>query len=327
MLRYYQKALKELEKSNDKHETKSEVKEPHNEQVFNGQTLTNNRKRKKCDERESSHTRVTKRGGELKKKKKRKKSKEDLTVIKAVARHDNVDVNEVRKRDKKKEKKKKEKRLEMDSDAGNSNDRQISSSRFSDSRIDPQIVPKEIKRKRKRDCLTELSEATFKKSKHSAKISKSQKHSDKETRDDMRESNFSCNGRIENMHTSNSMESSNFIQTTNTSSFEISPRNSTQSSTHVSKKSSRSGKESTKESQKPKKRKKKTRDLKSTKPSSKDNLLNGNNDGTEVVRERVEPMLKMDEAKFREAVKISNKIHETYTLSKERLQALAEEGE
>ena len=325
MLRYYQKALKELEKSNDKHEAKSEVKELHNEQVVNGQTSVNNRKRKKSDEEESSHTHVTKRDGEFKKKKKRKKSKEDLTVIKAVARHDNVDTNEVRKRDKKKKKKKKEKRLEMDSDAGNSSDRQISSSWVSESRIDPQIVPKEIKRKtkRKKECLTELSEATFKKSKHSAKISKSQKHSDKETRDDMRESNFSCNGRLKNVHTSNSMESSN------TSSFEMSPRSSTQSSTHVSKKSSRSGKELTKENRKLKKRKKRTRDLKSTKPSSEDNLLNGNNDGTEVdvIRERVEPILEMDEAKFREAVKISNKIHETYTLSKERLQALAKEGE
>lgn len=320
-------ALKELEKSNDKHEAKSEVKEPQNEQVVNGQTLTNNRKRKKSDEQESSHTHVTKRGGELKKKKKRKKSKEDLQVIKAVARHDNVDVNEVRKRDKKKEKKKKEKRLEMDADAGNSNDRQISSSRFSESRIDPQIVPKEIRRKRKKDGRTELSEVMFKKGKHSAKISKSQEGSDKETHNDIEESNFSCNGRKENIHTSNFMESSNLIQTTNTSRFEISPRSSTQSSTHVSKKSSRSGKESTKESQKLKKRKNRTRDLESTKTSSKDNRLNGNNDGTEVIRERVVPMLKMDEAKFREAVKISNEIHETYTLSKERLQALAKKGE
>jgi len=158
------------------------------------------------------------------------------------------------------------------------------------------------------------------------KKSKSQNRKDRETRDELQESIFSCDGGIENLHASNSLESINLIPTTNTFSFETSPRGSPQSSTHVSKKSSQSGKESAKESQKLKMRKKRTKDLKSTKLASTDNILNSNDNGTVVVRERAEPTLKMDETKLREAVKISNKIHETWTLSKERLQALAEEG-
>lgn len=282
MFRYYQKALKDLEKSNDKHEAVGEIEGLHHEQVVSGQTSVNNRKRKKSDQRESSHTHETKRDSELKKKKKRKKSIEDWTDIEAVTRHDNVNLNEVRKKEKKKKKKKKKRRLEIDFEAGNSNDRESFTTRFNKPTIDPPIVSnnKESKKKRKWECLTEFSEETVKKGKQNLhQTSKSQKRRDRET------------------------------------------------STHVSKKSSQSGKKSTKQDQKLKMRKKRTKDLKSSVDVSKDNFLNGNNNATEVMKERVEPTLKMDEAKLREAVKISNKIHETWTLSKERLQALAEEGE
>lgn len=330
MFRYYQKALKDLEKSNDKHEAVGGIEGLHHEKFVNGQTSVNNRKRKKSDQRESSHTHETKRDSELKKKKKRKKSIEDWTDIEAVTRHDNVNLNEVRKKEKKKKKKKKKRRLEIDFEAGNSNDRESFTTRFNKPTIDPPIVSnnKESKKKRKWECLTEFSEETVKKGKQNLhQTSKSQKRRDRETCDETRGRNFSCNGRIENVHTSNSVESSTLTRTTNTCSFEISPRSSPQSSTHVSKKSSQSGKKSTKQDQKLKMRKKRTKDLKSSVDVSKDNFLNGNNNGTEVMKERVEPTLKMDEAKLREAVKISNKIHETWTLSKERLQALAEEGE
>ena len=332
MLRYYQKALKELKKSNDKQEAVGEVEELHHEQVVNGQTSVNNRKRKKSDQQKSCDTHVAKRDSELKKKKKRKKSKEDWTVIEAVTRHDSVDANEVRKRVKeKKKKKRKKKRLESHFHAGNSNERESFSTLFIESRIDPPIMSnnKEKTKKRKRECLTEFSGGTVNKSKHSAKTSKPQKRRDRELRDEMRESNFSCNGRTENLQALNSLESSNLIPTTNTStfSFETSPRSSPQSSMHVSKKSSQSGKELAKENQKLKTRKKRTKDLKSTKASSTDNILNSNSNGTVVVRERAEPTLNMDKAKLREAVKISNKIHETWTISKERLEALAKEGE
>ena len=330
MLRYYQKALKELEKSSVKHEAVGEVEEPHYEQVVNGRTSVNNRKRKKSDQPETG-THLTKRDRELslKKKEKSMKSKEDWKVIEAANRHDNVNANEVRKtKKKKKKKKKKEKIKRLEFDAGNSNGRERFTRQFIESGIDPPIVSDNKEKKRKRECLTELPERTIKKGKKSAKTSKSQKRRDRETCDEIQESNFSSNGRTENLHTSNSVESSNLIQTTSTftSSFETSPGNSPQSSTHVYKKSSHSGKESAKENQKRKTRKEKTKDQKSAKPSSTDNILNSNDNGTEVVRERAEPTLKMDEAKLREAVKISNRIHETWTLSKEKLQALAEEG-
>ena len=318
--------LKELEKSNHRQEATGEVEE-HHEQVVNGQTSVNNRKRKKSDQQESSGTHVRESDGEIKKKKKTKKSKKDWTAVEAVTRPDNVDANDVRKREKKKKKKKK-KRSEIDSDPGKSNDRDSFSSQINESRIDPPFEPndKKIKRKRKRECLTEFSKRTvINKGKHSAKASKSHKRRDRETHDEMQES-FSRNGRIENIHTLNSVESSNSIQTTNTCNLEISPRTSSQSSTHVSKKSSQSGKRSAKESQKLKMRKKKTKGLKSAKAASEGNILNGNNNGTEVRRERVEPIPTMDEAKLKEAVEISDKIHETWTISKGRLQALAEEG-
>lgn len=339
MLRYYQKALKELEKSSDKHEAMGkkhqamdEVEGLHYEQVVNGQTSVNKGKRKKSDLEESYDTHVTKRDSELKKKKKRKKSREDWRAIEAETRHDNVDANEVRKREKKKKKKK---RLESEFNAGNSNGLESLSPQFNEARTDPPVMSnnKEKKRKRKRECLTEFSEGTVKKFKHSAKTSKSQKHRDRETPDKMRDSNFSFNGRID-LHASISVESSNLIPTTNTctcaSSFEIpiSPRSSPQASTHVYKKSLQSGKDSAKEDQKLTTRKKRPKDLTSTKALhvSADDTLNSNDNGTEVVRERAEPTLTMDKAKLREAVKISNKIHETWTLSKQRLQALAEEG-
>ena len=192
----------------------------------------------------------------------------------------------------------------------------------------------EKNRKRKRECLTEFSEGTVNISKHSAKTSKSQKHRDRETTDKIQDSNFSCNGRTENLHASISVESNNLIPATNTctcaSSFEIhvnvSPESSSQSSVHVYKKSLQSGKDSAKENPKLKARKKKIKDLRSTKASSADNILNSNDNGTEFVKERAEPTLTMDESKLREAVKICNKIHETWTLSKQRLQELAKEG-
>ena len=327
MFRYYQKALNELEKSSVRHEVVGEVEELHYEQVVKGQTSVNNRKRKKSDQPENSDT---KGDSEIKKKGKMKKSKEDGTAIEAVTRHDNVNANEVRKREKKKKKKKKKKkikRLESDFDAGNSDGRERFSTQFNESRIDPPIMSNNKEKKRKRECLTDLP-GIVKKGKHSPKTSKFQKRRDREACDKMQESNFSCNGRIENLHTSNSVKSSNLTATTNTfkTSFEASPGSTPQSSTHVSKKSLQSGKESAKENQKLKTRKKRTKDQKSTKPTSTDNILNDNDNGTEVVKERAEPTLKIDEAKLKEAVKISNRIHETWTLSKERLQALAEEG-
>ena len=270
-----------------------------------------------------------KRDSEIKKKEKMKKSKEDGTAIEAVTRHENVNANEVRKREnKKKKKKKKIKRLESDFNAGNSDGRERFLTQFNESRIDPAIMSNNKEKKRKRECLTELPEGIVKKGKHSPKTSKFQKRRDREARDRVQESNFSCNGRIENLHTSNSVKSSNLTATTNTftSIFETSPGSTPQSSTHVSKKPLQSGKESAKENQKLKTRKKKTKDQKSTKPTSTDNIVNDNDNGTEVVKERAKPTLKMDEAKLKKAVKISNRIHETWTLSKERLQALAEEG-
>ena len=336
MLRYYQKALKELEKSSDKHEAMgkkhqamNEVEEPHNEQIVNGQTSVNKRKRKQSDLEESYDTHVTKRDGELKKKKERKKLREDWTAIEAETRHDNVDANEVRKR----EKKKKKKRLESDFNAGKSNGLENFSPQFNESRTDPPVMSNNKEKKRKRECLAEFSEGTVKKFKHSAKTSKSQKHRDRETADKMRDSNFSFNGKID-LHAPISVESSNLIPTTNTctcaSSSEkpVSPRSSPQSSTHVYNKSLQSGKDSAKENQKLTTKKKRPKDRKSTKALhvSADDTLNSNDNGAEVVRERAEPTLTMDKAKLREAVKISNKVHETWTLSKQRLQALAEEG-
>lgn len=340
MLRYYQKALKELEKSSDKHEAMGEkhgamgeVEKPHREEVVNGQTSVNNRKRKRSDQHESSDTHVTKKDSESKKKKKRKTSKEDWTVTEAETRHDNVDTNEVRKREKKKKTKK---RLKSDFNAGNSSGRESFSPQLNESRTDPPVMSniKEKNRKRERECLTEFSEGTVKIRKHSAKTSKSQKHRDRETPDKIQDSNFSCNGRTENLHASISVESNNLIPATNTctcaSSFEIhvnvSPKSSSQSSVHVYKKSLQSGKDSAKENPKLKARKKKVKDMRSTKASSADNILNSNDNGTEFVKERAEPTLTMDESKLREAVKICNKIHETWTLSKQRLQELAKEG-
>ena len=338
MLRYYQKALKELEKSSDKHEAMGEkhgamgeVEEPHYEQVGNGQSsgkYYNNRKRKRSDQHESSDTHVTKTDSELKK---RKKSKEDWTVIEEETSHDNADANEVRKREKKKEK-----RLESYFDAGNSNARESFSPQFNESRTDTSVMSNKKEKKRKRKCLIEFSEGIVKKGKHSAKTSESQEHRDRETTDMIRDSNFSCNGRTENLPASVSVESSNLIPTTNTctcsctSSFEIpaSPRSSSQSSSYVYKKSLQSGKDSAKENQKLKVRKKRSEDLKSTRASSvDDNILNSNDNGTAAKKERAEPTLTMDEAKLREAIKISNKIHETWTLSKQRIQELAKEGE
>ena len=338
MLRYYQKALKELEKSSDKHEAMGEkhqamdeIEGLHYEQVVNGQTSINKRKRKKSDLEESYDTHVTERDSELKKKMKRKKSREEWPAMEAETRHDNVDANEVRKI----EKKKKKKRLESDFNVGNSNGLEGFSPQFNESRTDPPVMSnnKEKKRKRKRECLTEFSEGTVKNFKHSAKTSKSQNHRGRETPDKMRDSNFSFNGRID-LHASISVESSNLIPTTNTctcaSSLEIpiSRRSSPQSSTYVYKMSLQSGKDSAKEDQKLTTRKKRPKDLTSTRALhvSADDTLNSNDNGTEAVRERAEPTLTMDKAKLREAFKISNKIHETWTLSKQRLQALAEEG-
>lgn len=63
-------------------------------------------------------------------------------------------------------------------------------------------------------------------------------------------------------------------------------------------------------------RKKKIKDLRLIKVSSVDNILNSNDNGIEFVKERVELILIMDELKFREVVKICNKIYEIWIFFK-----------
>lgn len=63
-------------------------------------------------------------------------------------------------------------------------------------------------------------------------------------------------------------------------------------------------------------RKKKVKDMRLIKVSSVDNILNSNDNGIEFVKERVELILIMDELKFREVVKICNKIYEIWIFFK-----------
>ncbi|KAJ7360330.1 Homeobox protein Nkx-2.1 [Desmophyllum pertusum] len=93
-------------------------------------------------------------------------------------------------------------------------------------------------------------------------------------------------------------------------SYEISPSGSSslQSNTHHSKKVSGGRKK--------KRKNKRTEDL----TTNKDDLANGNYNKTDSAN------LTMDKAKLREATVISNQIHETPSLSKERLETLAKQG-
>ena len=308
MLRYYKKALKELEKSTDKHQEVGELGELHQEQ-----DLADNRiKLKKSDEQEK------KRDKKLRREKKKKKTLEDLTMID----HDRADVREVRK--KKKKKKKERRHLKIDVGAVNSGGREGFKSQYDKLRVsDSSVVSsnKEIKKKRKRESLTEFSEGAVKKSKHSVKTSKSHKDRDKEKFEEMH-GIISSEQRTENVDAS--LESSTLEQRTHSS--EISPK-----TTHHSKKSSLSGKDhaSKGKDRHQKKRKKEKDNVTMTTAMNGNNLVNGNN--TEVVKSRVEPTdtlnIKIDKEKQREATVISNRIHETWTLPEERLKKLAEEGD
>ena len=329
MFRYYQKALKELEKSTDKQQAVAELGEQHYERNVIDHASVNNQKRKKHDERDRYHKREKKRDKKLRKTEKRNKTMEDLTTIEAVTKHDHANVSEVRK----KTKKKKRRHLDSDAEAANSSDRERCTTQFDKSRVtESSIVSSnnEIKKKRKRKSVTEFSERAVKKSKQSVQTSESRKHRVKEKCDEMHESDFSCNQRTENMHTT-SAESSTLEQKTHN--LEISAGSSPQPNSHLTKKSSLSGKQhiSTERGKQQKKRKKRTDNLMAGIAVDKDNFLNGSDNKKEVTKSRVGPTIisniKIDEAKLREATAISNKIHETWTLPEERLKALAEKGE
>ena len=309
MLRYYKKALRELEeKNNEKHQAVGELAERYGGEVENS--------------RESSHKHGNKRDKELKRKKK-KRTKTTETALET--RHDHL-ADEERKKTKKV---KKRKRKEIDVDATNSDDRESCKTKLQKPRTDPQTVSnnKEVKKKRKREYLSEFSEEDVKKIKHactcSVQTTESEKHRHEEK---CGEIYISCNQRTENAHTS--VESSTLERSRY--SYAISPSGSSlQSSTRHSKKAS--GKVCTKEGHKKKEKRRNKLKMREDLTANKVDLADGNDNKTDVIESVVEPSfistINMDKAKLREATVISNIIHETKRVSKERLQALAKQGE
>ena len=321
MLRYYKIALRELEeKSNGKYQVEEHYY--HKQDLNNGGEVEGCRDdlSKESKVRESSHKKGNKRDRELRrKKKKRKKTTETALATK----HDHVaDEN------RKKTKKEKKRRLEnIDVEATTSDERESCKTKFHKSRTEPQIVSnnKKIKKKRKRDYLSELSEGAVKKIKHSVQTTESEKHRDEEKCDDIF---LSCNQRTEDVHTS--VESSTLARSRYSYVIAPSGSSSLQSNTHHSKKAS--GKVSTKEGHK-KKEKKRRNKMREDLTTNKVVLVDGNNYYNNAIDSIVEPSfiilstIKMDKAKLREATVISNKIQETSRISEERLKALAEQGE